>query len=357
VRGFLFAPKVLLQTPFFELHGGDACSIVDARKPQDRRCMNGPARPLHTPATSARFSDPKVTLSGEPRARVALEQLSTLWFNTGTLCNLTCTHCYIESSPRNDRLAYLSAAEVAGYLDEIEREELATLEIGFTGGEPFMNPEIIEMLADVLDRGYRALVLTNAMKPMMKLRAPLLALRERHGNRLVLRVSVDHYAQGPHEEERGAHSWRPTIEGLKWLNANGFALNVAGRTLWGESEEEMRRGFAGLFDRLGLALDAQDPVELVLFPEMDAEASVPEITESCWNILGVEPGAMMCASSRMVIKRKGAPHPTVVACTLLPYDQRFELGQSLEEAQGEVPLNHPHCARFCVLGGGSCSKS
>jgi hypothetical protein len=66
---------------------------------------------------------------------------------------------------------------------------------------------------------------------------------------------------------------------------------------------------------------------------------------------------MMCASSRMVIKRKRAPHPTVVSCTLLPYDPQFELGRSLREASGAVPLNHPHCARFCVLGGGSCSAA
>ncbi len=64
----------------------------------------------------------------------------------------------------------------------------------------------------------------------------------------------------------------------------------------------------------------------------------------------------MCATSRMVIKRKGAAASTVVSCTLLPYDQAFEMGATLAEARGAVKLNHPHCAKFCVLGGGSCSK-
>jgi hypothetical protein len=36
------------------------------------------------------------------------------------LRNLTCQHCYIESSPKNDRLVYLPTADVAAYLDEIE---------------------------------------------------------------------------------------------------------------------------------------------------------------------------------------------------------------------------------------------
>jgi hypothetical protein len=57
----------------------------------------------------------------------------------------------------------------------------------------------------------------------------------------------------------------------------------------------------------------------------------------------------------MVIKRKGSAQPAVVACTLLPYDPQFELGRTLREAAREVPLNHPHCAQFCIFGGGSCS--
>ena len=65
---------------------------------------------------------------------------------------------------------------------------------------------------------------------------------------------------------------------------------------------------------------------------------------------------MMCASSRMVVKRKGSPRPSVLACTLIPYDQAFELGGSLAEAAGSVSLNHPHCSRFCVLGGASCAR-
>ncbi len=99
------------------------------------------------------------------------------------------------------------------------------------------------------------------------------------------------------------------------------------------------------------------PAQLVLLPEMDATKDVPEITTACWGILGVSPDAMMCASSRMVIKRKGAAHPSVVSCTLLPYDLQFELGRTLQEASGTVALNHPHCARFCVLGGGSCTST
>jgi pyruvate-formate lyase-activating enzyme len=303
-----------------------------------------------------KFRDPRVTAKGEERASVALTGLKTLWFNTGTLCNLTCRNCYIESSPKNDRLVYLSAAEVTTYLDEIARDALPTQEIGFTGGEPFMNRELPQMLEACLSRGFQTLVLTNAMKPMAKMRADLLALNEKYGAQLVLRVSIDHYTRDLHELERGKNSWAPTIAGLEWLARNGFTVHVAGRMFSGQSEAEMRRGFARLFAEHAIPIDAHDPVRLMLFPEMDAGVDVPEITVACWGILKKSPDAMMCASSRMVVKRKGAETPAVLACTLLPYDTQFELGTTLAEASGRVPLNHPHCAKFCVLGGAACSR-
>jgi uncharacterized Fe-S cluster-containing radical SAM superfamily protein len=314
--------------------------------------------PAALPALDPRkFKDRFVTAKGERRAAVALRRLETLWFNTGTLCNLTCRNCYIESSPKNDRLVYLTAAEVRGYLDEIAEEDIPTREIGFTGGEPMMNRELPQMIEDCLDRGFSVLVLTNAMKPMMKLQDALLAINARHRDRFVVRVSVDHYTRDLHELERGPRSWAPMLEGLSWLARNGFNVHVAGRTFSGQSDHDIRRGFARLFAEHGIPIDAFDPMRLVLFPEMDERVDVPEITEACWGILGKSPDAMMCASSRMVVKRKGAARPAVLACTLLPYDPQFELGHTLAEASGAVPLNHPHCAKFCVLGGGSCTKS
>ncbi|MEM9302688.1 MAG: radical SAM protein [Pseudomonadota bacterium] len=301
------------------------------------------------------FRDPGRTLDGSPRASVRLRRLETLWFNTGTLCNLTCENCYIESSPSNDRLSYLTLDEVTGYLDEIEARSLGTREIGFTGGEPFMNPALPAMLGVCLERGFEVIVLTNAMRPMMKQADALADLARRYGDRLEVRVSIDHHQAEQHELERGPRSWRPTIKGLQWLGSAGCRLTVAGRTMWGEDDPTARAGFARLFADLGVEIDAQDPASLVLFPEMDEAAAVPEITTACWEILGKSPDDVMCATSRMVVRRRGADHPTVVACTLLPYDPRFELGRNLADAEGEVPLLHPHCAKFCVLGGGACS--
>ena len=312
-----------------------------------------PAAPSLSPA---KFRDPRVTATGEARAAVAFRGLKTLWLNTGTLCNLECAGCYIESSPQNDRLAYLTAGEARSFFEEIARDRLPVEDIGLTGGEPFMNPDIYQIMGEALGRGFRVLVLTNAMRPMLRFKERLLALHRAHPGRLVVRVSIDHPEPARHEALRGPGSWAPMIEGVRWLGGHGFTVHVAGRTVFGEPEDELRAAYARLFAELGLAVDANDPAALVLFPEMDAAQDVPEITTACWDILKVRPEDMMCASSRMVIKRKGAASPAVVACTLLPYDAAFELGPTLAAAARPVALNHPHCARFCVLGGASCSR-
>lgn len=306
-------------------------------------------------AEQVKFQHPDITASGEPRAQVAFDHLDTLWVNTGTLCNVECAHCYIESSPRNDQLIYLTAAALSPFLDEARA--LGAREIGFTGGEPFMNADMIAMAEAALSRGFEVLILTNAMRPMMRpaVRAGLVALHEKFGARMSLRVSLDHYSADEHDAERGKGAFDAGMEGLQWLHENGFSISVAGRSLSGESEAALRKGFAALFATSRIALDANDPRALVIFPEMDEVKDIPEITESCWSILSKDPKHVMCATSRMLAHRKGAKAPVVLSCTLLPYDAQFEMGNTLKTATNPVKLNHPFCAQFCVLGGASCS--
>jgi organic radical activating enzyme len=304
-----------------------------------------------------KFRDPDVTAKGDARAHVSLTSLKTLWFNTGSLCNIACKGCYIESSPTNDRLQYISAQDVRDFLDQVDGGGFAVEEIGFTGGEPFMNREFLAMLTESLGRGYCALVLTNAMKPMHHHRAALVDLKKTHGSSLTIRVSIDHYAKDGHEAIRGDDTWEPMIQGLRWLSAEEFQITVAARLAWSESETALRDGYRELFDREKIDVDAFDPARLVLFPDMDPVRDVPEISVHCWGVLGVNPSDMMCATSRMVIKRKGADGPVIAPCTLLPYDPAFELGDDLRTAKTSVSLNHPFCAQFCVLGGASCSAS
>lgn len=307
-------------------------------------------------AVLGKFEHPQITAKGETRASVALSNPETLWFNTGTLCNITCVNCYIESSPENDRLVYLTADEVTEYLDQLAARDWPVSEIGFTGGEPFMNPQMVEMAERALARGLSVLILTNAMRPMMrpKIQDGIARLVADYGAKLSFRVSLDHWSAKHHDTERGKGAFEKTLIGMRWLRDIGAKMAVAGRTVWGETEAEARDGFAALYAQERFEIDASAPGETVLFPEMDITVEVPEITTECWGILNKSPRDVMCASSRMVVKRKGAA-PSVVACTLLPYAPEFDMGPTLADAERPVQLNHPHCAKFCVLGGASCS--
>jgi hypothetical protein len=301
-----------------------------------------------------KFSHPHVTAKGEPRASVGWTGLKTLWLNTGTLCNIECANCYIESSPKNDRLAYLTLADVLPFLDELTEPA----EIGITGGEPFMCPDILAIMDAALERGHSLLLLTNAMRPMMRprIQAGLQDIAARYGARMTLRVSLDSHDAALNDAERGGGAFTEACAGLAWLSQAGIPLALAGRQSLHESEAAAREGYHALITRLGLPIDADDPRQLVLFPEMIARDNPPEITTACWGILNKSPDSIMCSSQRMVVRRKGASAPRVLACTLLVDDPAFDLGNTLREATAApVKLNHPWCASFCVLGGASCS--
>ncbi len=313
--------------------------------------FNSPFSPYAAGLDPLKFRDAELTVRGERRATVSFERLRTLWFNTGSLCDLTCAGCYVESSMGNDTLVYLSLTDVVPFLDEIRDGGLPTEAIGLTGGEPFLNREIIAILDACLSRGFRTVVVTNGLRSMRRQEAGLLGLRLRFGEQLVVRVSLDHHDRAVHEAERGVGTWGEAAAGLVWLVKAGFRVGVMARCLPGESEAASRSGFAALFTRLGLGAEAALPAVLHLLPEIDSGADVDEVDEGGWAALGRAPGGMMCASSRMVVRRRGET-ARVASCVLLPYDKRFDQGSTLREARRTVTLNHPNCARFCVLGGG-----
>ena len=299
-----------------------------------------------------KFKDQKVTADGSNRAFIEARNIKTLWFNTGTLCNIECKNCYIESSPKNDSLAYLTFEEVRSFIDETIDKNLGTNEIGFTGGEPFMNKDIMKMIDYSLRKRLKVLVLSNAMKPMLNRTKELIKLN--HSN-LTIRVSIDHYEKEKHEEIRGKNTYDVMLQGLKWLNENNFNYTLATRLLWNEKEEDLRKNFGTFIKNNNLRLDTNSPKELVTFAEMDEKIDTPEITTSCWDILNKDPNDVMCSWSRMVVRKKNLKNPSVIACTLLPYADEFDLGETLTNSLKKIYLNHKHCSKFCVLGGSSCS--
>lgn len=302
-----------------------------------------------------KFVDEKKTAKGEERAFVEMVKLETLWFNTGTRCNLACENCYIESSPTNDELLFITLNEVRTFLDEIDEEKLETKNISFTGGEPFLNKEILPIITLCLDRGFNVLILTNAYRAIDKHFRALDELNRKFKDKLSLRISLDHFTEEAHEKERGPKTFNRTLTTIKTLFDLGFNLSIAGRSLYNESSFDALAGYQQIIDKFNIGLDLYKEDNIVIFPEMSTKKDVPEITTGCWDILNVHPHKQMCAHERMVVKRKGDKQPVVLPCTLIAYDENFILGKTLKDSFQRVYLNHPYCAQFCVLGGGSCS--
>jgi len=292
-------------------------------------------------------------MGGKLRASVKLNSLETLWFNTGTLCNLNCQGCYIESSPYNNSLEYIKFEEVKFYIDEIVSNNLKTSIIGFTGGEPFMNPDIIKILKYVLNSGFNTLVLTNGMRPIKLKFKDILNLP--FLNNMKIRVSIDHYLKPLHEKIRGINTWDSLIDNIVWLKKNNIKLDIASRLEDGENETDKREGFKNLFRKIGISIDANDKKTLVLFPSMNMEKPSTEITQDCWKILNKKPEDLMCSNSRMIVKKKGEKSTKILACTLITKDKNFELGETIMKSNKNVTLCHPFCSQFCFLGNSSCN--
>lgn len=302
-----------------------------------------------------KFVHPTRTAKGDTRASVELLKLDTLWFNTGTRCNLQCENCYIESSPSNNALSFITEDDVRPFLDEIVDLNLGTKHISFTGGEPFLNKHMLAIIELCLSRGFEVLVLTNAYRLIELYLEKLDRLNKAYPAQLKLRVSLDHFSQSVHEQERGENTFVDTLSNIKTLVNMGFHVSIAGRSLSSENMQQSLAGYQATLRHYGIDLTLCVGENMVIFPEMSTTKDVPEITTECWDILGVHPHQQMCASERMVVKRKGANKPVVLPCTLIAYNEKFELGHSLKEAFQPVYLNHPYCAQFCVLGGASCS--
>lgn len=304
------------------------------------------------------FTDPNICANGSPRAIVPFEKMKMLWINTGTLCNITCANCYIESSPRNDRLLYITADEVTECLRQLHKKDDAPKAIGITGGEPFMNKDIFRIILTCLDHTQDILLLTNAMRPLLRPHIQLELLNHAHKirNHVIFRVSLDDSQPGCHDAERGTGAFALACEGIDWLIQHGFTVHIAGR-LWGRAEQDVRASYARLFHEKGWTINASKADQLILFPEMTSDQSPPEITTDCWRILNKSPSELMCATGRMLVRRKNQTKPSLVACTLLPYEDDFDLGTDMSNYQRDIALNHPWCASFCVLGGGACSAT
>jgi sulfatase maturation enzyme AslB (radical SAM superfamily) len=291
------------------------------------------------------------TSQNEPRGYIQPQTLDELWFHTGTNCNLRCPFCFEGSQPGDNRIEFLTLDDARSFIDEAL--ELGVKKFSFTGGEPFVNPEFVAILAAALEHR-PCLVLTNATAPLMNQMADVLRLRDRP-NALQFRVSLDHPDPAKHDETRGKGNFKKTLDTLGRLHRAGFGVSIARQMLPGEDSAAVDQSYRALFRIAGVP----DDISIIKFPEFylpDSSPEVPEITETCMTryLNAEQRAAFMCNFSKMIVRKDG--RCGVYACTLVDDVKGYDLGPTLKVAmETRVMLGHHRCYS-CFACGASCSE-
>jgi pyruvate-formate lyase-activating enzyme len=213
----------------------------------------------------------------DPLAQLAPDQLpgTRLWMYTNFDCNLACDYCCVRSSPR--------AARRSLGVDRVRQLALEAVDAGvseliLTGGEPFLLPDIDEVVASCTT----VLPTTLLTNGMLFHGRRLERLRRMDRSRLALQISLDSATPTLHDEHRGSGSWQRAVAGIRTAQSEGFRVRVAA-TLPADQIGELD-GFHGFLDSLGIARDDQviralahrGVAESGL--ELTVEGLVPEVT-------------------------------------------------------------------------------
>jgi molybdenum cofactor biosynthesis enzyme MoaA len=281
---------------------------------------------------------------------VPLTHLDDLWFQVGgTVCNLECRHCFISCSPHNHTFGFLRLEQVQHCLEQ--SVPLGVKEYYFTGGEPFLNQDLVAMLELTLRYG-PATVLTNGtvLKDEWLQRLRRAEADSRYS--LEFRVSLDGFTAADNDSVRGEGTFVRTLAGIRRLTAHGFLPIVTiTRTRDDQDEGELAAGFVKLLRQQGY-----DRPRLKILPTLriGAEAQrqrgyyaqervTPEMME------GYDANQLLCSHSRIVTDRG------IFVCPILIEAADARLGDTLAEALSPCSLRH-HACYTCYQYGALCAN-
>lgn len=290
-------------------------------------------------------------VDGNPRGYIQPARLRELWFHTGTICNLSCPFCLEGSKPGDHRLEPMTFEDAKPFIQEALA--LGAEQFSFTGGEPFIVPEIVEILSFALEHN-PCLVLTNATEPLLNRLQTVEPLLHKPFP-LSIRVSLDHPDPQRHDAGRGKGNFDLSLKVMQQLHRMGISLSIARQSEAGEDTDVVNAAYRPWFARYGLP----EQTHIVVFPDFHEPGShpeVPSITEECMTSYKTaeERAQFMCSFSKMVVKQDG--NMRVYACTLVDDDPDYDMGATLTEAMQErVMLKHHRCYT-CFANGASCSE-
>jgi len=282
-------------------------------------------------------------------------KIDDLWFMVGSRCNLTCSHCYVGSSPTNNSLEQISIKDILPYLED--GKEFGLENIYFTGGEPFINSDIINMIELSLKYG-NVTVLTNATYPLTRFIPKLKLLNENSENNIIFRVSLDHFRKEIHDNIRGKGMFDITVKNVIALCKAGFKPIITATPIVYEgnnlSEEEASNKIIDLFNLEGVDVN----VKILPFTlEMGANQVKKEpvfISENCMSLPGIDVKNFQCHSGRTLEKIGG--NMKVYPCPIIYNNKKYEMGDNLRNSFKKVKLTHKSCFDFCYNAKGTCTN-
>ena len=282
---------------------------------------------------------------------VPLSHLDHLWFQVaGTLCNLTCHHCFISCSPKNDRFGFLSLATVQQRLDE--SVPLGVKEYYFTGGEPFLNPEMVEILCTTLNYG-PATVLTNGTVFKQDWLERLQAAEANSRYSLEFRVSIDGFSAETNDPIRGEGTFDRAMRGVEQLVRFGFLpIITAARTWPDEQESKVVERFLRVLQQRGYT---RPRLKILPTLKLGAEEERTEGYRASERVTQdmleqFDHSQLVCDHSRIVTDQG------VHVCPILIEMPDARLGDSLSQATAAFPLAHGACFT-CYQYGAICSNA
>lgn len=311
------------------------------------------------------YVDPKLA-GGRP-------VLEDLWIMQGSICDLKCTHCYVASSPANERLEQIAFDELRPHLDAAAR--FGVQRIYFTGGEVFVNEDVLRGRARRNEEFLKNLayaleiapveILTNARRYIRSHFDALAGLRARHGDRLRLRITLESPRQAEHDAIRGNSTFAQTLATIVRLGEMGFVpIITAERPFLAEhSDEEIRRAYQALFERRGVRVEV-NLIENVMemghqLVQIAKQGRRPQpevfVTTNCFAVLNKPAESLMCHFSRCLQKIGGEIR--YYPCPVIYDDARFDLGPTLEASLRRVYLAHKNCYDYCMKGRGATCRT
>lgn len=290
------------------------------------------------------------TRAGDPRGYIDSEQLRELWIHTGTACNLACPFCLEGSKPGDTRIPAMTLAQLQPFI--LEAVELGVEQFSFTGGEPFVIRDFVNIL-DYASQHKPCFVLTNGTRVLMQRSHQLLPLLN-NPYPVSFRISLDYPDAVRHDAGRGEGSFAESLQAIRWLHENGFRVSVARQMDVDEDSAEVEALFRTVFGQHGIP----EEVAFTAFPDFGVpgtEDGSPEVTQNCMEKYPTKESRahFMCTYTRMLVNSdKGV---RVYACTLVDDDPDYDLGGTLKQSmQTRIMLRHHRCFS-CYRFGASCS--